>query len=284
MVYVGKNIYPLGRMKMSHMVADSLDELHLMADAIGVHRRHFQDKKGKPHYDICQQKKELAISKGATLVSDRQIVVVLKKTMLMNDLKIEYIDPKKVKFDPRNSRTHSAEQIQQIADSIREFGFTTPIGLDGDGILIFGEGRTKAARVLKLKRIPFVRLTHLSERQRRAYAIADNRLPQNAGWDVGKLAFEFQYLLEDDFDVSKVGFASSEIDAILRNELFDLPENRPPKDEVLVRPYFREKSETEKPIEKKEALSVMVSFKNENERDEFLREMKRRKMKAIILK
>lgn len=74
MVYVGKNIYPYGRMKMSHMAADTLEELHLMAEKIGVARRHFQNKPGKPHYDICQQNKNKAIELGAQLVSDRDII------------------------------------------------------------------------------------------------------------------------------------------------------------------------------------------------------------------
>lgn len=74
MVYVGKNEYKLGRMKMSHMAADTLEELHEMADLIGVHRRHFQNKPGKPHYDICQQNKKKAIDAGAKLVSDKEIV------------------------------------------------------------------------------------------------------------------------------------------------------------------------------------------------------------------
>lgn len=74
MVYVGKNKYKVGRMIMSHMAADTLEELHKMADRIGVHRRHFQNKPGKPHYDVCSKKKKQAIEAGAKLVSDKEIV------------------------------------------------------------------------------------------------------------------------------------------------------------------------------------------------------------------
>jgi len=79
MVYVGRRRYKLGNMWMSHMVADNLNELHEMARSIGVDRKHFQDKPAKPHYDVCRSRKELAISFGAKLVDDREIIVLLKK-------------------------------------------------------------------------------------------------------------------------------------------------------------------------------------------------------------
>lgn len=77
MVYVGKKEYKYGRMIMSHMVADSLDELHEMARSIGIDIRHFQNKKDRPHYDICKTKKQIAIHKGAIEVSDREIIKIL---------------------------------------------------------------------------------------------------------------------------------------------------------------------------------------------------------------
>lgn len=80
MIYVGKNKYPLGRMMMSHMIGDTLDELHAMADRIGVARKHFQDKPGKPHYDICQRNKVRALDLGAKLVDEREIIKILKAT------------------------------------------------------------------------------------------------------------------------------------------------------------------------------------------------------------
>jgi len=83
----------------------------------------------------------------------------------------------------RNSRTHSAEQVAQVAASIREFGFTNPVLIDGEGGIIAGHGRVMAARQLGLAEVPCIRLAHLSEAQRRAYVIADNKLALNAGWD-----------------------------------------------------------------------------------------------------
>lgn len=80
MVYVGQTAYKYKRMHMFHMVADSLQELHEMADKIGVARRHFQNKAGKPHYDICRSRRNLAISLGAKSVPDKEIVLILKKT------------------------------------------------------------------------------------------------------------------------------------------------------------------------------------------------------------
>lgn len=79
MVYVGKNEYRYGRMKMSHMIAESLEELHQMAHDLGIDQKHFQNKPGKPHYDICKQNKRKAIALGAVEVSDKQLVKMLKQ-------------------------------------------------------------------------------------------------------------------------------------------------------------------------------------------------------------
>ena len=95
----------------------------------------------------------------------------------------------------RNSRTHSDEQIAQVAASIREFGFTNPVLIDADGGIIAGHGRVMAARKLGLAEVPCVRLAHLTEAQRRAYVIADTQLAMNAGWDDEMLALELRDLL-----------------------------------------------------------------------------------------
>jgi FMN phosphatase YigB (HAD superfamily) len=79
MVYIGTREYKYGRMSMSHMVADSLEELHEMANAIGINKKWFQDKVNKPHYDVCKQKKLLAIKLGAKMVSEKEIIKILKK-------------------------------------------------------------------------------------------------------------------------------------------------------------------------------------------------------------
>lgn len=115
----------------------------------------------------------------------------------------------------RNSRTHSDEQVAQIAASIREFGFTNPVLIDGAGGLIAGHGRVLGARKLGLAEVPCIRLAHLTEAQRRAYVIADNKLALNAGWDDEMLALELRDLHGMDFDLSLTGFENDDIAALL---------------------------------------------------------------------
>ena len=115
----------------------------------------------------------------------------------------------------RNSRTHNDAQVAQIAASIREFGFTNPILIDEDNGIIAGHGRVMAARKLDLDAVPCLRLTHLTEAQRRAYVIADNRLALNAGWDDDMLRVEFAELQDLGFDLDLTGFDPKEIDAML---------------------------------------------------------------------
>jgi len=115
----------------------------------------------------------------------------------------------------RNARTHSTEQVAQIAASIVEFGFTNPILVDSNDGIIAGHGRLTAAQELGLKTVPVVVLDHLSDRQRKAYIIADNQLPLNAGWDTDLLRAELQDLAEQDFDLSLIGFSDSELSSLL---------------------------------------------------------------------
>ena len=106
----------------------------------------------------------------------------------------------------RNSRTHSDEQVAQIAASIKEFGFTNPVLVDGDNGIIAGHGRVLAARKLGMDTVPVVELAHLSETQKRAYVIADNKLALNAGWDDEMLAIELGELNATEFDMALIGF------------------------------------------------------------------------------
>lgn len=115
----------------------------------------------------------------------------------------------------RNSRTHSDEQVAQIAASIQEFGFTNPVLIDADGGIIAGHGRVMGARKLGLSNVPCIRLGHLNEQQRRAYVIADNKLALNAGWDEETLAQELRELIDGGYDVGLTGFALAEIDELL---------------------------------------------------------------------
>jgi ParB-like chromosome segregation protein Spo0J len=130
-------------------------------------------------------------------------------------MKIETIPTAKLIPYARNSRTHDETQIGQIAGSIREFGFTNPVLIDGENGIIAGHGRVLAAQLLDLEKVPCIRLGHLTETQRRAYVIADNRLALNAGWDEELLALELADLREVDFDFGLMGFDAAEIEAML---------------------------------------------------------------------
>jgi DNA modification methylase len=115
----------------------------------------------------------------------------------------------------KNSRTHSDEQVSQIAASIREFGWTNPVLIDELGTIIAGHGRVMAARKLGEAQVPCIVLAGLTEAQRAAYVIADNRLALNAGWDDAMLTAELQRLTELDFDTTLLGFTGDEIAALL---------------------------------------------------------------------
>lgn len=119
----------------------------------------------------------------------------------------------------RNSRTHSDEQVAQIAASIKEFGWTNPILTDGDNGLIAGHGRLLAARKLGHKEVPTIELTGLTDTQKKAYIIADNRLALNSGWDNEMLKLEFDQLTELGFDLELTGFTLDEIAALAPIEL-----------------------------------------------------------------
>ena len=117
-----------------------------------------------------------------------------------------------------NSRTHSDEQVAQIAASIKEFGFNNPILLDGEKGIIAGHGRVMAARKLGLEKVPTIELSHLTDAQRKAYIIADNKLALNAGWDMELLGVEMQGLADEGFDLSLIGFDENELATILADK------------------------------------------------------------------
>ena len=131
----------------------------------------------------------------------------------------------------RNARTHSDDQVAQIAASIAEFGFTNPILAGSDGIIVAGHGRLAAAQKLGLDVVPVVVLDHLSATQRRALVIADNRIAENAGWDDAMLRIEIATLQDDDFDVSLTGF---DVDALAELMAGDEPDNDGQSDEDAV--------------------------------------------------
>jgi ParB-like chromosome segregation protein Spo0J len=115
----------------------------------------------------------------------------------------------------RNARTHSTEQIAQIAASIQEFGFTNPILVAGDDGILAGHGRLAAAKDLGLQEVPVVVLDHLTPAQKRAYVLADNKLALNAGWNLDLLTTELDDLRSDDFDLSLLGWSADDLSGLL---------------------------------------------------------------------
>ena len=156
----------------------------------------------------------------------------------MTKAQIEYVSVDKLIPFAKNSRTHDDAQVAQIAASIREFGFTNPVLIDEASGIIAGHGRVMAARKLKLDEVPCIRLSHLTDAQKRAYVIADNKLALNAGWDDAMLKLELADLKALDFDLDLTGFNSDEIDKLLAEPnqgLTDEDEAPPPPVDPVTR-------------------------------------------------
>lgn len=169
--------------------------------------------------------------------------------------RLEYLAITKLAPYARNSRTHSPEQIAQIAASIREFGFTNPVLIDAGNGIVAGHGRVQAAQSLGLASVPCLRLEGLTEAQIRAYVIADNKLALNAGWDDAVLAGELKALADLDFDLDLVGFSAQELNDLLKD--VDAPQdshddvaNQPVKDGWYVMVTCRDDAEQRRVLEK----------------------------------
>jgi DNA modification methylase len=132
-------------------------------------------------------------------------------------MKIETLPLSALKPYGRNARTHSRRQIKQIAKSMERFGFCNPILIDDDKQIIAGHGRAEAAKLIGMTAVPTVRLSHLSEADKRAYILADNKLAEKAGWDREILTIELQALVDLDFDFETIGFEAAEVDMILED-------------------------------------------------------------------
>lgn len=152
----------------------------------------------------------------------------------------------------RNSRTHSDAQVAQIAASIREFGFTNPVLVDDQGGIVAGHGRVLAAKQIGMDTVPTICVGWLSEKQRRAYVIADNQLALNAGWDDAVLASELDDLLAEDFDLQLIGFDPETLDDILAGANNDSAAGAEP-------------AETSAGINYQEKFAVLVDCKNESD-------------------
>ena len=174
--------------------------------------------------------------KSKTSTNIERTSVQAAEGVLPEDLEIEYRAPASLKPYARNARTHSRKQIKQIADSIKTFGFASPVLIDKDDMILAGHGRVEAAKPLGLKRVPCVRLETLSsEQKKRAFILADNKIALNAGWDDDFLAGEIKALsvADLDFDIKATGFSIAEIDLII--EGIESEEAGDPRDDKLPR-------------------------------------------------
>ncbi|HBA6664620.1 TPA: ParB N-terminal domain-containing protein, partial [Escherichia coli] len=134
-------------------------------------------------------------------------------------LKIVYRPLQELSPYAHNARTHSTEQVAQLVESIKQFGWTNPVLIDEKGEIIAGHGRVMAAEMLKMDSVPVIVLSGLTDEQKKAYRLADNRLPMNAGWDEDLLRMELSDLINADFDVSLTGFGPTQIDELLTDVL-----------------------------------------------------------------
>lgn len=177
----------------------------------------------------------------------------------MTTLKIIYRRINELKQHENNARTHSTEQIEQIVNSINEFGWTNPILIDEYDVIIAGHGRLEAAIKLGIEDVPCIILSGLSETQKRAYLIADNQLALNAGWNLDILQSEIEALKLDNFDIDLLGFNQSDLDKIFPNEVSEINHDN----------YLLDKS-----LENK--IIVEIEVKSESEQEQLYNEMKER--------
>jgi DNA modification methylase len=147
-------------------------------------------------------------------------------------MKIEYTLVNELRPYPNNARTHSKKQIRQIANSIKTFGFCNPVLIDDAKQIIAGHGRVEAAKLLGIDAVPTCRLSHLSEADKRAYILADNKLAEKAGWDKELLAIELQGLIDLDVEIELTGFEMPEIDLILEDAREARGASSGPEDDV----------------------------------------------------
>src|SRR5215216_4315023 len=136
----------------------------------------------------------------------------------LRPLSVTYRSTGSLKPDPRNARTHSKRQVEQIVASIRQFGFTNPILIDPEGVIIAGHGRLLAAKSIDMAEVPTIELVGLNDAQKRALRLADNKIALNAGWDLDLLRVELGELssLDVDLDLTVTGFSTGELDVLLR--------------------------------------------------------------------
>ena len=176
------------------------------------------------------------------------------------ELKIEYKKVDDLLPYARNARTHSEEQITQLASSIKEFGFNNPVAIDSDNMILCGHGRVMAAKKLGLDVVPTVSLSHLTDIQKKAYILADNKMALNSDWDNELLKLELQELNELGVDLNNIGFDENDI-----NKMIGTPE-----------------SDTPEEVAYKEQLNIVVECSSEEEQEELYNEFSERGLKCRL--
>jgi len=161
-----------------------------------------------------------------------------------------------------NSRLHSAEQINQVASSIKEFGFLVPILIDASGMIIAGHCRAMAAQKLKLTEVPCIMADHLTATQVKAYVIADNKLSLNSSWDEALLKLEIDFLTEEGFDITLLGFSDDELTLFDEDE----SENKELKEEQY-----------------KSVFEIIIECSNEDEQESLFNRFQEEGLKCRIL-
>lgn len=199
----------------------------------------------------------------------------------MHKMKIEYLRTADLVPFAQNARTHSERQVVQIGASIKEFGFNNPVLIDEANGIIAGHGRVLAAEDIGMDEVPCIRLSHLSERQRRAYVLADNKLALASGWDFEKLAEELSYLVESDFSLDLTGFDEQEIDALLKVDRSILPPEFT-EPETIVQEHKR-KAKADKPKPETKRWAVRVEAGNKSMARDIFRDMTDKGFKCLIV-
>lgn len=182
-------------------------------------------------------------------------------------MKIEQIQTEKLIPYARNSKLHSEAQVGQIAASIREFGFNNPVLIDKENGIIAGHGRVLGAQKLGIESVPCLRLSHLTEIQKRAYIIADNRLSETGGgWDTEMLALEIEDLRLEDFDIDLTGFDDDMLsDAEPLDDMPTLPEgDREPFQQMTFTLHDEQAEQVNQAIKQAKGVGPFVDSPNEN--------------------
>jgi len=178
-----------------------------------------------------------------------------KATIQVEQVRVEDLKP----YD-KNARKHSQFQVQQIADSIAEFGFNNPILVDPDLEIIAGHGRLEAAKHMDLKTVPVIKLPHLTPEQKKAYVIADNKLALNATWDTDQLMAELKLLEDDGMDLTVLGFSEAELASLVDDSEGEFR----PEDHMGGMPGFENEDQTAK-------RQILMNFKSNEDALDFAR-------------